>query len=696
MSPVSYPTRISVRRLADEIAQGRLDAALNATEALSRADSDSACEVLLASAVAGRPPEPQIVGRVLPDLSTMELLPILVGACGGDRVEMLLDCVEQDRMSGERDALALFLAVHLLDGGTPPARLATLLRLRARRRVGLEASILLALSATALGDAHVLEVAKPWLPMANVPEAKGIRDHTLHLLAAPILEVLPERAPPRVVSGFTVRRAVPKVGRNDACPCESGKKYKKCCEAKDSERAWDPSPQAGLTRLEYLRQGGAKISADEIAALRPAELAELDFPALSTRPLIVAMRRASSFQRWELAERAMEVLSTRTDAPGGGDADGYRSELISDAVRAGSLEVAERQLGLLRDRDEAVPSDLLALELHRPSERTIALLEEQAALGLQDPKSDVLVDFSFGLLAASPALGILVARASLSIERLFDAGVLVDVIEEARDRLGLPPGDPARDWYEQMLDRDAGRRIDELVSRKESSENDHLADEAEGLRTKLQESRARIADLERGLREEQSSLKVLTPPAPKAAEPAPKTPPTPASSPSNEEERRRLRAKVEELKCMLTERNQERTHLRSELARVNETLAADAAAAEEQREDDSEDDPNDAEVEAPRAVLVPIFGTVARDGLHELPVAVADKALVLIASLAAGDPAAWRQVKRMVAAAIPLLSCRVGIHHRALFRIDDRELTALAVIHRKDLDAAIRRHGRPG
>ena len=26
-----------------------------------------------------------------------------------------------------------------------------------------------------------------------------------------------------------VRRAEPKVGRNDPCPCGSGKKFKKCC-----------------------------------------------------------------------------------------------------------------------------------------------------------------------------------------------------------------------------------------------------------------------------------------------------------------------------------------------------------------------------------------------------------------------------------------------------------------------------------
>ena len=33
----------------------------------------------------------------------------------------------------------------------------------------------------------------------------------------------------KVVSEAPVRRAGPKVGRNDPCPCGSGKKYKKCC-----------------------------------------------------------------------------------------------------------------------------------------------------------------------------------------------------------------------------------------------------------------------------------------------------------------------------------------------------------------------------------------------------------------------------------------------------------------------------------
>lgn len=33
------------------------------------------------------------------------------------------------------------------------------------------------------------------------------------------------------VQGETVRREAPKIGRNDPCPCGSGKKFKKCCAA---------------------------------------------------------------------------------------------------------------------------------------------------------------------------------------------------------------------------------------------------------------------------------------------------------------------------------------------------------------------------------------------------------------------------------------------------------------------------------
>ena len=43
-----------------------------------------------------------------------------------------------------------------------------------------------------------------------------------------------------------------KVGRNDACPCGSGRKYKRCCEAKETR---------GGSRLLLMAVGGAIIGA---------------------------------------------------------------------------------------------------------------------------------------------------------------------------------------------------------------------------------------------------------------------------------------------------------------------------------------------------------------------------------------------------------------------------------------------------
>lgn len=35
---------------------------------------------------------------------------------------------------------------------------------------------------------------------------------------------------------FTIIRDQPKIGRNDPCPCGSGKKYKKCCLANEDPK----------------------------------------------------------------------------------------------------------------------------------------------------------------------------------------------------------------------------------------------------------------------------------------------------------------------------------------------------------------------------------------------------------------------------------------------------------------------------
>lgn len=47
------------------------------------------------------------------------------------------------------------------------------------------------------------------------------------------------------------------VGRNDSCPCGSGRKYKHCCQAKEAPEGTAPeSPSALRHRLAALRLAG--------------------------------------------------------------------------------------------------------------------------------------------------------------------------------------------------------------------------------------------------------------------------------------------------------------------------------------------------------------------------------------------------------------------------------------------------------
>ena len=66
----------------------------------------------------------------------------------------------------------------------------------------------------------------------------GYLDDVAHVAAAPQWLRFVEHAEQRYVDGFradgtvrgeTVRKQVSAVGRNDPCPCGSGKKFKKCC-----------------------------------------------------------------------------------------------------------------------------------------------------------------------------------------------------------------------------------------------------------------------------------------------------------------------------------------------------------------------------------------------------------------------------------------------------------------------------------
>ena len=72
-----------------------------------------------------------------------------------------------------------------------------------------------------------------------------------------------------------MRRAVAKVGRNDPCPCGSGRKYKHCCLEKDDERLHHSSDVAGVTAEELLADPNAHLTEERLYRMHPFEMAKL-------------------------------------------------------------------------------------------------------------------------------------------------------------------------------------------------------------------------------------------------------------------------------------------------------------------------------------------------------------------------------------------------------------------------------------
>ena len=93
---------------------------------------------------------------------------------------------------------------------------------------------------------------------------------------------------------------MPKAGRNDSCPCGSGKKYKHCCLEKD----------------------------------RAAELA----PAIAARVALQAQKANQAAQRMDYQAELLEVQATLREA----QALDAASNAVVDLVHAGRLDEAEQ------------------------------------------------------------------------------------------------------------------------------------------------------------------------------------------------------------------------------------------------------------------------------------------------------------------------------------------------------------------
>ncbi|HEY8077470.1 MAG TPA: SEC-C metal-binding domain-containing protein [Labilithrix sp.] len=634
---------------------------------------------VLASAIvaSGRKLAPPFARALLTELDGVALFGPIFFATDGDRVAMLAEFLEDAHATWERETLALFLAAESVGESHVDEKLVVHARRLARNELEGDTAVLLGATALRIGDEELVKLAAPYVTKAK--KQKRIAEQALADARRPLLDALGDAAP-RVVGGdYTVRKAGPDVGRNDPCPCGSGKKYKKCCALKPA--GGDGAPAS----FEPPRIDEATLHPEQARELRASELAKLDLSRVPTRALPWVYRRALVFRRWAFAEKALDVLAKRADRKG--EIDTYRLEMLDHALDSREAAVAESVLEKIGK--ERVPAALRLDVACVRGEADIAAIEDAAKTAIKTENDGLeAVELAFVLLRNYPALGILAARGALHEGRADDSKSLLQGMEDARDRAMLPPFEPWWELYDALV-ADARERRKTRLS---EAEREQMAKEVRRARAESRGATAEVDKMRRRLEELDAALSA------KAAEPAPTSKPEIAKSAAAidsaelEEERRRLRMKVDELQRIIGEGQHERRELRQQLSELAEQRVASGARDDKDEERDAEDDALDeGDVEErPRGILVPVYSDRAAKSVTELDDAPAEAALALVAALAAGRENAWGGIKRLTKAR-GVYSARAGIHHRILFGIDEKTLRVHEIIHRRDLEQAVNR-----
>jgi hypothetical protein len=679
-------TRGAVAELARKIPPGAARDA--ATEALETAGVDAALVLAFSAAAGGAKLDPRLTQALLPEVLSLDQIGPLVHATEGAPAHVLAALLEDKRGDLELECLAMLLAAELHDRSAPiPPVLLTRGRWLARHKLVNEASVHLGGAALRLGDRDLLALAAPHVNRAKRAK-KAIHETLADARRAP-LDVLPDSDGARVVSGFTVKHETPSVGRNDPCPCGSGKKYKKCHALAESS----------APPVEEVPPPSAALGPDQVALLRPSALAALETSRLSGKAFVEAFRRVVDFGLWDLALRMIREAAARADLGKELKSAEPVTVLVLDALRAAedlrAREAAEKLHALLPP--DVADREAFALECLRAPPDLLARIEREAEAALRTD-----ADGARGMLLASallrwyPALGIYVARGALHEGRTNDSQALLERIEDARDRLLLSPFEPWWDVYDAIFENSDERRD----QKKDDARQKKLAEDLRRARAASRKYAAEMEKLQKRVGELDESLAAA--PASRDRAPAKGAPPSPAAVPAElAEERRRLKTKIDELQRIIGEGQDERRELRRQLAeREEEDEAAPAEVAARkppQQHVDPDAEPEGmhdaAAVDVPRSVLVPRFSERASRALGDLAGDAADGVLGVVAGLAAGKPNAWGGVKQLTKVR-GVLSARAGIHHRVLFSTSDRALDVLEVLHRRDLEQVVARLAR--
>lgn len=622
--------------------------------ALDACDYERAALYALARAKAGQPVSVELVARVLPGIELPALTCALIAIAEGNRAD-LLEIVERKRFPQTADAseLEAIVVYAAWKAGALVARVIPELRRLAARSMTAEGYALLATIAATIDDPNVAAACKPIASFAK-DYAKQVASDERALTAklADVLASLPAEVETPRAAGFTVRSAK-QVGRNDPCPCGSGLKYKKCCADKPEVA---PSPVPGVAWDDFLQ--GNQMTAAHVAELALRDVAKIELAKLADPALDAVFDRFLRAHEWRHAARVVEELArrgspTEVEAAAGVNA---REDLVVALLDCGELDAARPHVAKLPAERARIFELELAIVDGKPWPALVAAAERAVADKVGS------LDLAYALLRGSPALGIVAARGCLGALPQGDTELLLELVEDARDRLNLPPTDPAWDALDRLSAKPAP-----------------APDDTTQLRAALGESSTRIDQLERSLAAMRTELES------ERTRPAAELMRAPEAQGA-------LDTKVRELEALIREGNAERRELRRQ-------LDADKAEPRRRTEDrprrTTQDEPDEGFADelpaAARGVTLPRFDRRVADALADVPAAVASEAMRTIGTLAAGDGFAWRNVKQAKDMSRQVLMARVGIHHRLLFRVEDGAMDCLDLITREQLMTTLKR-----
>jgi hypothetical protein len=651
---------------------------------------DNLFTILLFTALAaGRAIDARILiegAALLPDT---QYLAIAAAHCSGDVASALIETSKRKGLGWERDAVALLMAglwCSRRESIVFPPELISRGRMLAREsREDIFARIpLLALSN--LIDSEALRSLIPDEGRDLTPLAEELKTDYEHLFSTQVIDEIPVAPQILEASGKTVQRAVPRIGRNEPCPCGSGKKYKKCCFEKDQERLRRSSDIAGVTVEELRANPEAHLSRDRIMSMRSYELARLDPARVPAELHSMLLSRLTTFGEYESVVKFFETAGISRDLEGCWDEavhfatmDG-RKEIVRTLLRLNGITKVEH---IDRFPSMGFAQYLLLMDEKpcRALEKIEAYSREAAAGSIANSEEELAYDLFEG---GFPGLGILAARAAIPLSHdPINTTVLLDKIHQARDELGFSPDEPFERIIEELTGRwipDDNPDIDALIESR--NELDRKNAETRQLRREIDKLHD---DLKR--REMMLAAKQLD------------SPPAIKSKPSQPDELVvDLRTRIETLKAELNLRHSERNQLRrelestqSDLQKLKQRQVSEEALLEEKNEEEKE---NALLEEAPpgvQAIRIPNFSERFRRSIESHSSPITASALRLIGRLAAGDASAFAGSKRLQANH-SIMRQRIGIKHRLLFSLKGESLDIIDLIDRKDLEKAIRNY----